>query len=187
MPNVFSKLPFLMSDEDEIDTRYAKTILYCLSHKDDVITKNRIYIGHTINKRSRVANHKHHTIDPTALEYKDRKYKYIRENGGWENWVITHLEIYNCRNQFDAEDREEFWKIKHPAILNKLKSGESRRLGGKVNYGKSYNDEWYIKNREKTLEIKRRKGKCEICGQQITLNYMKRHQKGSNCKSLQVA
>ena len=43
------------------------------------------------------------------------------------------------------------------------------------------NAEWYKKNREHALEMKRRKTVCDICGKEVTQNYLKKHQKNSNC------
>ena len=70
MPSVLSKLPVMMSDEDIIDPRYENTILYFLAHKDDVETKHNIYIGHTINKSSRICRHRINATDPKEKEYK---------------------------------------------------------------------------------------------------------------------
>lgn len=186
MPSVLSKLPVMMSEEDIADPRYENTILYFLAHKDDVETKKNIYIGHTINKPSRICRHRIHATNPEAKEYKDRKYAYIRENGGWFEWRMIELETFNCKNRYEAEDREEYWKGIYPASLNTLKSGEIRRQGGHQQYKKKYNADWYKNNREHALAMKRRTAICDKCGKEINKHRLKRHQASSNCVSLQI-
>ena len=81
MPNVFSKLPFLMSDEDEIDTQYEKCKMYLLQHKDDIHNDN-VYVGHTINKQVRLSKHETLCCEKSYYVTDLKLYKYIREHGG---------------------------------------------------------------------------------------------------------
>jgi predicted GIY-YIG superfamily endonuclease len=65
-------------------TDYKNTIIYKLMC-DDV---DKVYIGSTTSFRHRKATHKNRCINDKRSEYYMDKYKYIRENGGWNKWKM---------------------------------------------------------------------------------------------------
>ena len=102
---------------------YSKTVIYKLVHKDDVNNEN-IYIGSTINFIQRKWEHSYSCNNPNAKSYKTQrnnntlKYKYIRENGGWENWIMVEIEKFPCVDKREAETRERYWIEHYKSNLN---------------------------------------------------------------------
>ena len=110
--------------------------IYC---KDTNITD--CYIGHTTNFGDRQRRHK-----SNCKTIKSKVYTIIRENGGWENWIMEELENTNCVDNEKSRIREQELIIEHnaklnsfDAILNKEKLKQYRN-----NYSKNYRE----KNKE---------------------------------------
>ena len=96
---------------------YSKTKMYKLKHKDDDDDEN-IYVGHTTNWIQRKANHKTCCNNENSKEYNLKKNKYIRENGGWDEWEMVWIEDYPCNHKREAEAREEYLRCDNNAKLN---------------------------------------------------------------------
>jgi len=91
-----------------IDRRYKCCTIYFLAHKDDVNTKNNIYIGHTIETiKERWRKHKLSCNDVNSPKYLLKVYEYIRQNGGTDNWTINILLSYPCDNLDQAVSKEK--------------------------------------------------------------------------------
>jgi hypothetical protein len=86
--------------KDNID--YSKTIIYKITCKDKNI--NDIYVGHTTNFVKRKCLHKYAC---TNLDNKLKIYHIIRQNGGWDNWDMTEIAMYNCKNKTEARLKEQ--------------------------------------------------------------------------------
>jgi hypothetical protein len=99
--------------------------IYCLSPN---ITK--VFIGHTTNINQR----KHILKKQTQSEiYYSDMVDFIKNSGGWENWILQILEKYECKTHIDIVLRE----IYHSDIFNKKTSvvgnGYSNSNGENVN------------------------------------------------------
>ena len=110
--------------------------IYC---KDTNITD--CYVGHTKNFNERKRRHK-----SNCNKINSKVYTIIRENGGWENWIMEELENKNCDDNEGARIREQELILEHnaklnsfDAILNKEKLKQYRN-----NYIKKYSE----KNKE---------------------------------------
>ena len=90
---------------------YSKTTIYKVVCKDlDVV---ELYVGHTTNFVSREKGHK------SCCKKSDFKvYQFIREHGGFENWLMLQVEIFPCLNRREAEVRERYWCETLKASLN---------------------------------------------------------------------
>ena len=96
--------------KDIID--YSNTIIYKIYCKD--ININDIYIGHTTSYIKRKYTHK---INCKNLNNKLKIYNTIRENGGWENWDMTEIAKYNCKNSTEARIKEqEHYELLKPTL-----------------------------------------------------------------------
>jgi len=98
---------------------YSKTIIYKLCCKDILITD--IYIGHTKNFTQRKNTHKVSCCNEKNTNYNRYVYKFIRQNGGWENWSMIQIEEHNCKNKREAESTEQYWIEQLGATLNSNK------------------------------------------------------------------
>ena len=89
---------------------------YIMKH----ITDNTmsVYIGSTTDLKRRKRQHKYHCSTPTSDKHMFRMYKYVRDNGGFDNWEITSL-----MNLINPSDRarytlEQHLMIQYGATLN---------------------------------------------------------------------
>lgn len=91
---------------------YENTIIYKLCCKDANITD--IYIGHTISYYARRNNHKKCCNNQFGDKYNNYKYKFIRQNGGWDNWSMIEIKRVNCLDKREAEriERETIDELK---------------------------------------------------------------------------
>ena len=95
---------------------YSKTVIYRI-HCDDTNILND-YIASTTDLTRRKQNHKKIYNDKTQKSHNNDIYKTIQSNGGWDNWKITELEKYPCKDKNDATLRETHWKDLLCSTLN---------------------------------------------------------------------
>ena len=86
---------------------YSKTIIYKLVHNEDYDNVN-IYIGSTTDFVKRKNQHKDSCNKEKRKDYNDKKYQYIRNNGGWNEWNMVEVEKYNCNDGNEKRAREEY-------------------------------------------------------------------------------
>jgi len=101
-----------------VATDYSQTCIYKLVHKDDVNNEN-VYIGSTTNFRHRKRQHKSCCNIENNKGYHMQKYQFIRENGGWDEWVMIEIEKYPCNDKREAETRERYWIEHYKSNLNR--------------------------------------------------------------------
>ena len=72
---------------------YSKTVIYKIFH---TVLPNLIYVGSTTDFSKRRNQHKSRSHNPNDKEHETRKYKMIRENGGWSAFDIIEIKKYPC-------------------------------------------------------------------------------------------
>ena len=103
------------------DDRYKRCQIYFLAHKNDILTKNNIYVGHTTEiPKDRWRRHKHHCNNINSHKYNTKLYRYIRDNGGISQWTFNILQYYPCNNLDDALKKEKEFINLFPNNLNTL-------------------------------------------------------------------
>jgi hypothetical protein len=116
---------------------FSKTCIYKLVHVDDLNDEN-IYIGSTTNMINRKCRHHRACYDEKDHEYNSNKYKFIRENGGWDEWRMILIEKYPCNDINEARARERYWiKELKPTLNIRIPNRDCK--------------EWYQDNKEKVL------------------------------------
>lgn len=98
----------------EID--YDKTHFYKLVCKDTSIKD--CYVGHTTDFTSRKYDHKQRCINPNNRGYNSPVYRFMRDNGGWENWEMVRIKTLKCENAMEARSEERKCKEEVDATLN---------------------------------------------------------------------
>ena len=101
----------------KLPTDYSKTIIYKLVHKEDYDNAN-IYIGSTTDFIRRKNAHKTVCCNEKSKGYNDKKYQYIRGNGGWECFNMIEVEKFPCNDGNEARAREEYWRSHFNSQLN---------------------------------------------------------------------
>ena len=141
---------------------YNQCYVYKISSKNENIPQ--CYIGSTTNFRGRKAEHKKATANDKDKNYNTKKYQYIRENGGWDNWTMIELEKYPCNDRRELEARERYWAEQyHNNLLNIKKICITK-------------EEIKEKEKERKNHII-----CE-CGLTASINHIARHRKSERHK-----
>ena len=145
---------------------YSNYIIYVIKCNDDNIKDE--YVGSTSNFTKRKAQHKCSCNSISNNRYNNKKYTFIRENGGWENWRMIQLEEYPCDNKREAECREEYWRTQRNTTLNSVKCFRNKE---QVQIDKN---NWIINNKDYMKNYKKNKIICE-CGTEIRESNQQRH------------
>ena len=95
---------------------YNKTIIYKLCCKD--VNIKEIYIGYTTDIKDRIGVHRRVCLYDTHKSHNQKTYKFIRDNGGWDNWTYEILEEFSCNNKIEARTKEKEWFEKLQPELN---------------------------------------------------------------------
>ena len=98
---------------------YENSVIYKIYCKNKNICD--FYIGSTTNSKQRKSKHKYscHNTD------KHKKlYTYIKNNGGWNNFIFEEIEKFSCKSKLELRKREHFWilKLKPIGLYNVSKS-----------------------------------------------------------------
>jgi hypothetical protein len=95
---------------------YEKTIIYKLVSND--LNIKECYVGSTTNFTKRKHDHKRDCNNCDRKAYNQKKYQFIRANGGWDAWCMIEIEKYPCNDNNEARTRERFWFEQLNANLN---------------------------------------------------------------------
>ena len=174
---------------------YTKCCIYKIEHNDD---ESLVYVGHTTNFDKRKTQHKSNCKNDNGKHYNFKVYQMIRENGGWEKFLMLEVEKYPCADKREAERRENEVMKELKSSMNTNKSFITQEMS---EYHKEYHTNYYelhkhkIKERSKEykknnkLKIQKKKKdyreanklklnekvKCE-CGCEINKSNLNRHQ-----------
>ena len=151
---------------------YNNGLIYKLCCKD--INIKDIYIGSTCNFTRRKCQHKTVCYNPNNKAYNSKVYKFIRCNGGWDNWDMILIEKVNCNDKLELNkiERQHIEQNinnlnsyipsrtdKEYFIDNKDKIKEYQKTDKHKEYkkeyyllNKEYQKEYYLLNRDKILE-----------------------------------
>ena len=84
-----------------------KTLIYkIVCNNLDVL---ECYVGSTTDFKSRKYAHKTSCNNEFSKAYNLKVYKFIRENGGWDNFTMVLIEEYFCGSKLECRSRERFW------------------------------------------------------------------------------
>lgn len=96
---------------------FSKSVIYKLCCKDKEVTD--IYVSSTTNIVKRRYLHKYCCKKESDKNYNLYVYRFIRDNGNWENWDLVEVERYSAIDKRDLERRERHWFETLGATLNK--------------------------------------------------------------------
>ena len=125
------------------------------------------YVGSTENFHKRCVKHKTSCNNTNDDSHNLKVYKFIRANGGMDNFIIE--EIIDC----DLEDKYDAELYYFKLFKAKLNS----------HFPKRSLKEWYIDNKEQLLEQRKIKIECE-CGSVVRkadISHHRRSTKHQNC------
>jgi len=179
---------------------YSKSLIYKLVSKDTNI-KN-VYIGSTTNFRKRKNSHKSSCNNEKDKLYNLYVYKFIRENGGFENWSMILIDYTPCNTKLELAkiEREYIEKVYYELLLNKQLPSRTKEEWGEVNkeilkekrkiyletnkeHIKQKKKEYREENNEQIKQKKSEKITCNICNSLIRRDNLKKHQQRKKCLS----
>jgi hypothetical protein len=161
---------------------YSKTIIYKIECIDPEI--DDIYVGHTTNFKQRMISHKCSVNNSNRKDYNSNTYRFIRDNGGWDNWCMREVIELECTDRKEALDAEREYIELLGATLNRDTPGRTDKEGyiiyrqenpekvkewARNDYMKHREDrqakqrEYYLKNKEQLNERSRTKRAEKKC------------------------
>jgi hypothetical protein len=117
---------------------YSNSFIYKLCCSNPNVKE--IYVGSTTNMRNRKNRHKQSCNNEKSKRYNINVYKFIRENGGFENWDMVLIENFDAKDNLDLRKRERYWKDELQASLNMCnpyKTAEDESARKKLYYEKN--------------------------------------------------
>jgi len=131
---------------------YQNGFIYKLCCKNTNIKDE--YIGSSTNFTRRKCSHNQRCSNPNNEKYNLKVYKFIRDNGNFENWSMIEIEKYPCDSKRELETRERYFIELYESKLNSniptrtLKEWEDNN----VDRIKEYRKERYNENKDSILE-----------------------------------
>jgi group I intron endonuclease len=174
------------------------SVIYKIYCKDENIKD--CYIGSTNNLHKRKIRHKSNSNNINSKEYNYKVYKFIRANGGFENFdyiileqfenIMTKQDLLKIEGQYIKNNNTTLnyiiagRTVKEYEQDNKKKIDEKNKKYRQDNKEKKkeYNKQYSEDNKEKLKE----KVECEFCKSLIRKNHLKRHQQSIKCLKSQT-
>ena len=127
-----------------------------IRHKDDTELEN-IYIGSTTNFKVRKYNHKMSCCNPNNKNYNNKKYQYIRDNGGWNEWLMIWLEDFRCNSKRELELREDQVMLQYQNRLNINRAYRTHKeyCNDNKEFIKKLGSEYYQANKEHLIQYRK--------------------------------
>ena len=135
---------------------YSKGSIYMIKKQDDYDNEN-VYIGSTCNFTRRKNMHKTTCNNENNKNYNFKLYKYIRENGGWDAWIMTKIIDYPCNNRSELNIMERNYIDNYKSKLNCQIPTRTQKEYRNDNKEKlvELKKQWCIDNKDKIVEQKK--------------------------------
>ena len=147
-----------------------KEINYDTTHFYKLVCRNLdikdCYVGHTTDFIKRKSDHTARCSNTHNRGYNLPVYKFMRANGGWENFEMILIDTLKCENAMEARKREREYKEELDATLNGnvpsrtfaeyIETNKDKRKEYAVEYRKNNKDkiqEYTEKNKEQKRSI----------------------------------
>ena len=171
-----------------LPTDYSKGFIYKLCCLD--VNIKDIYVGSSTNFKERKKQHKNCCNNEKRKEYNIYVYKFIRDNGGWDNWTMIELHKYPCNDKRELECEENRMMMELQSQLNSLRCYRSQEE--KAEYQKQYDidhkeekkeyDKKYRISHIEMINMKaREKIACNNCGVMVSRDGISHHKKTKKC------
>ena len=128
---------------------YTKPIIFYKFVKKNDTTFINCYVGHTSNWINRKYSHKSNCNTENNKGYHYKVYQIMRENGGWNNFVMIEIKREICIDSIDARKKEQELIEELNAKMNTCRSYISEEEKKKNH--KDYN----LKNKEEINEYQK--------------------------------
>lgn len=142
------------------------------------MTKRVLYVGSSCDFINREKSHNHRCNNESSDKYHLPIYKYIRENGGFENYEIIPISFHNLNNIVELRILEQQEMDKHDGLLNCYYASRTKKQYESDNKDKikERKKQYSIDNKEKIKKKNKEKLTCD-CGCIINRYNLTRHKK----------
>lgn len=123
--------------------------IYKIHKKDNSITD--CYVGSTYCVPKRLSEHKANCNNPNRAHYNYPLYRFIRENGGFNEWAMTEIAKCNVKTR---NETERAYIETLGATLNKQMPNRTTEEIKAIE--KEYNKRYYAENKDKFIEYRER-------------------------------
>jgi len=106
------------SSEDEEEKEEYNFCIYKIISKDE--NDINIYIGSTNNFERRKEQHEKAVDNKNNIQYWSLLYRYIRNNGGWDNFIMEKIIECNVSDRISGLILETEYIINYKATLNTI-------------------------------------------------------------------
>jgi len=100
------------------DIDYSNTIIYKITCKSPDV--NEVYVGHTTNFVQRKFSHKQSCTNIKSPNHNFKLYQVIRQHNGWDNWNMEIVNFFNCKDSYEARQKEQEYFVLLKATLNSI-------------------------------------------------------------------
>ena len=170
---------------------YDNVCFYKIVCKD--LTIKDIYVGHTTDFAARKSQHKNTSKNRNGRDANTMLYKFVFDNGGWDNFDMILIEKTKCDDKLDALKKERKYIEEFNATLNQCIPSRTKKQWEEDNeehiknkkkidyqekriYKLDKAKEYYKQNTDKCKEWKNGKTLCE-CGIEYTNANKARHER----------
>jgi hypothetical protein len=101
-------------------SKYKNFCIYQIYHKDIQDDDNCRYIGSTTNFKRRKYQHKKNVKNKRSKLYNCALYVYIRQMGGWDNFIFEKIIDYPCETREQGLLKEKEYIKNKDSILNTI-------------------------------------------------------------------
>jgi group I intron endonuclease len=153
---------------------YSNSVVYAIVCKNENIKD--MYVGSSSNFEQRKRDHKSDCYNVNRHHYNRKVYKFIRDNGGFDNFKFEILEEVCCENKQELRSRERYFLEQLGASLNSHVPSRTQKEYKKKyreenrEETQEYNKKYYKENQDKLKE----KINCE-CGGRYTRPHKAKH------------
>jgi len=128
---------------------------------------DKVYIGWTTKLKSRITKMKNNYNNENSEMYNIKLNKYIRENGGWNNYNFVVIKKFGCESKAEAnKEKANVMKLyNHDNLLNTTIPNRTKA---------EYSKEYYLKNKQKFNDTSK---KYYEKNKQKLINYQKKYDK----------
>jgi len=132
---------------------YNKGCIYMIKSNQDFNNEN-VYIGSCCNYTRRKCCHKTVCNNPNHKGYNFKLYQTIRDNGGWDEWIMLKLHDFPCNEKYELnlEERRviDLYKSKlNIKVPTRTKKEYYEDYKEHIN---EYNKKYYDENKEQLNE-----------------------------------
>lgn len=125
---------------------YENGVIYTIRCMDPEV--DFIYVGSTVDFTNRKYNHKCACTNERHPQYNTTMYATMRDNGGWDNFIVKPYAKHPCNDKTELSIEEERVRVLLNANMNKNKAYSHLK-------GAAYQQQYYNDNKESILEYQK--------------------------------